>query len=51
MNKNSNIELNEQFIKALDIMENSNKSIFITGKAGTGKSTLLSIFASIQIKR
>ncbi len=44
MNKDLNIELNEQFTKALDIMENSNKSIFITGKAGTGKSTLLEYF-------
>ena len=32
-----NIELNEQFQKALDIMENTTKNIFITGKAGTGK--------------
>ncbi len=38
------IEINEQFQKALDIMENSGKNIFITGKAGTGKSTLLEYF-------
>lgn len=38
------IELNEQFKKALDIMENTGKNIFITGKAGTGKSTLLDYF-------
>lgn len=41
-----NIELNEQFQKALDIMENTTKNIFITGKAGTGKSTLLEYFRS-----
>ncbi|AXI23994.1 ATP-dependent exoDNAse(exonuclease V) alpha subunit - helicase superfamily I member [Cardinium endosymbiont of Sogatella furcifera] len=40
----TNIELNEQFIKALDLMESSAKNIFITGKAGTGKSTLLKHF-------
>jgi len=38
------IEFNEQFKKAIDLMENSNKNIFITGKAGTGKSTLLTYF-------
>jgi ATP-dependent DNA helicase PIF1 len=38
------IELNEQFRKALEIMEHSDKTIFITGRAGTGKSTLLNYF-------
>lgn len=38
------IEINEGFRKALDLMENSNKNVFITGRAGTGKSTLLSYF-------
>ena len=38
------IELNEQFQKALDIMENTSKHAFITGRAGTGKSTLLDYF-------
>ena len=28
----------------LEIMEHSNESMFITGKAGTGKSTLLQLF-------
>jgi len=36
------IEINDRFRRALDILENTDKSIFITGKAGTGKSTLLS---------
>jgi len=39
-----NIELNKQFKKALDLLEKTNKSVLITGKAGTGKSTLLSYF-------
>lgn len=40
----SKIELNPQFVHALDLMENSPDSLFITGRAGTGKSTLLSYF-------
>jgi len=39
-----NIELNPQFKKALDLMENTGKNLFVTGKAGTGKSTLLQYF-------
>ena len=38
------IEINDQFRKALDILENTSKNVFITGKAGTGKSTLLKYF-------
>ncbi len=30
--------------QALDLMENSTKSLFLTGKAGTGKSTLINHF-------
>jgi len=37
-------ELNKQFKKALDVVEKTNRSVFITGKAGTGKSTLLEYF-------
>jgi ATP-dependent exoDNAse (exonuclease V) alpha subunit len=45
------IEINEQFRHAVDIMENSNRNIFITGRAGTGKSTLLSYFRNITKKK
>jgi ATP-dependent DNA helicase PIF1 len=38
------IDINAEFLKALDIMEHSNHHVFITGKAGTGKSTLLDYF-------
>lgn len=38
------IEINPEFQTALEIMENSSRHIFITGKAGTGKSTLLNYF-------
>lgn len=50
-NENEKIEINEQFKKALDLMSNTNKSIFITGKAGTGKSTLLDYFSKNTKKR
>jgi len=39
-----NIDFNPQFVEAINLMELSNKNIFITGKAGTGKSTLLNHF-------
>lgn len=35
------LEINEQFQQAIDLIENSREHLFITGKAGTGKSTLL----------
>lgn len=38
------IEINDLFKKALDLMENTSKNVFITGRAGTGKSTLLKVF-------
>lgn len=38
------IELNEQFKKVLDMMEKGDKPVFVTGRAGTGKSTLLEYF-------
>ncbi|MBP1707029.1 MAG: helicase [Chloroflexi bacterium] len=45
------IEINEQFKHALDIIENTPKSAFITGRAGTGKSTLLDYFRRNTRKR
>lgn len=47
----NNIELNEQFKKALEVVENTSKNAFITGKAGTGKSTFLDYFRSITRKK
>ena len=38
------VEINDQFRRALEVMEDSDRSVFITGKAGTGKSTLLEYF-------
>ena len=41
-----NIEINEEFENAFSLLENTNDCIFITGKAGTGKSTLLKYFVA-----
>jgi len=43
-NGQATVELNEQFEHALDVMEHTDKNAFITGRAGTGKSTLLDYF-------
>jgi len=42
--KEETIEINPQFKSALDLLEKTNKHVFITGRAGTGKSTLLNYF-------
>lgn len=38
------LDINEQFQYALELIEGTGKSLFITGRAGTGKSTLLEYF-------
>lgn len=45
------IVLNDEFKKALDLMENTDQNLFITGKAGTGKSTLLQYFKDTTKKK
>ena len=37
----TNLDMNDEFKSAFDLMENTKECLFITGKAGTGKSTLL----------
>lgn len=37
------VKINEEFNDILDLIENEHHHLFITGRAGTGKSTLLSI--------
>ncbi len=49
--KNNRIEFNDQFQKALDLMENTGRHIFVTGRAGTGKSTLLNYFRANTKKK
>src|SRR3989339_1556743 len=41
---NMPIDFNEGSQKVLDLLENSTENIFLTGNAGTGKSTLLDHF-------
>lgn len=44
MNEEKGFELSEDFRQAIKLLENSRETIFITGHAGTGKSTLLEYF-------
>src|SRR3990167_2212923 len=45
------IDMNPQFQRALHAMENTKSHVFITGRAGTGKSTLLKVFQNQTKKR
>ncbi len=51
MNQPPEIELNPEFLAALRIMNETGKSVFITGRAGTGKSTLLKYFRAHTDKK
>lgn len=42
------IEVTAEFSKAVDLIENKRASIFLTGKAGTGKSTFLRYLKAIS---
>jgi ATP-dependent exoDNAse (exonuclease V) alpha subunit len=44
MSKKNKIELNDRFRHALRVMNETDRNVFITGRAGTGKSTLLEYF-------
>ncbi len=45
------LEFTPEFQRTLDLLENTNKSVFITGRAGTGKSTLLDYFRNNTRKK
>ncbi len=45
------IEINDQFKKCIDLLEGGRQHLFITGKAGTGKSTFLTYFRNHTKKR
>ena len=47
----ADFDYNREFKKAFNAMENTDKHIFITGKAGTGKSTLLEYFKANTTKQ
>jgi ATP-dependent DNA helicase PIF1 len=51
MNKLENIDFSPEFSKAFEILNNSSDNLFITGKAGTGKSTFLEYFRQNTKKR
>jgi ABC-type lipoprotein export system ATPase subunit len=42
--KAGKIDLNPEFRRALALMEEAKQHVFVTGRAGTGKSTLLGYF-------
>lgn len=45
-----NLKLSDESKDVIDTLENSSESLFITGRAGTGKSTLLGYFRSTTKK-
>lgn len=45
------LKLSEDFNYCIDRIENTNSSMFITGRAGTGKSTLLNLFRRTSKKK
>ena len=47
----SSIDFNDDFRRAFQCLEHGNSNLFITGKAGTGKSTLLQYFRDNASKR
>ena len=50
MNNMQQIIVTKEFSRAYDVLENSTYNVFITGKAGTGKSTLLQYFRKNTLK-
>jgi len=51
MNDFKEIDLNEAFLKALHLAEETDRNLFITGRAGTGKSTFLNYFRANTKKK
>lgn len=46
-----NIDFNDKFAYCYNLLENDNCNLFVTGKAGTGKSTLLEYFRDHTTKK
>lgn len=44
------LDKNAEFLRAFDLFEHSDRNIFLTGRAGTGKSTLLQFFRTSTAK-
>ena len=49
--KTSALDITPAFKKAIKAMESGNQAVFITGKAGTGKSTLLNYYRDTAKKK
>ncbi len=47
----NSIELTEEFLKLFKLIEDTSENVFVTGRAGTGKSTFLSYFRSKTRKK
>jgi ATP-dependent DNA helicase PIF1 len=47
----SGLDLNREFRRALELLEGSRRHVLVTGRAGTGKSTLLRYFLQTTRKR
>lgn len=45
------LKLQDEFNDALNLLEKTNTNVFITGRAGTGKSTLLNLFRRYTSKK
>lgn len=43
VSENKDLNITDEFQEAFDLIENTNENIFITGKAGSGKSTFINI--------
>jgi len=48
---NDDIVLTDEFVDALNLLENTGNHIFVTGNAGTGKSTLISLWRKSTTKK
>jgi ATP-dependent exoDNAse (exonuclease V) alpha subunit len=51
VNSDTQLIITDEFKDILDLLNNSNKSVFITGKAGTGKSSLLRYYTKNTRKK
>jgi len=51
MSEDFQIEFNEQFSNALHLLQHGSRNVFVSGKAGTGKSTLLRYFRDHTSKK
>ncbi|MEW5895830.1 MAG: DEAD/DEAH box helicase [Candidatus Omnitrophota bacterium] len=51
LNDKNNIEINDDFLRAIEAINSGKNGLFITGKPGTGKSTFLDFFRTTTKKK